>query len=193
AAMDRLAIGVSVLDGDGRVVHGNAEFYRQLEAYPEMTVDAAGRMRLRNGKDQLALDYLRKGPGSHGRFGARPRKEALGTAEDGVLCVEVLPLHTSAELGTTPLDGAIVYSVDTSRPTQLDPSPLRQIYGLTPTEAELTEQIAMGRTNAEMAEIRDRSVATVNAQVKSLLAKTGCVNRTQFVRLLMNFSPNVLI
>ncbi|MEO1549568.1 MAG: helix-turn-helix transcriptional regulator [Pseudomonadota bacterium] len=193
AAIDNLAIGVCVLDAGGRIIHSNSEFRRQVESHAEMSVDAAGRVRLRNGKDQLALDALREGPLAHGKFGARPRKEALGTAQDGVLCVEVAPLGSLAEIGSTPLSGAVLYSVDTSRPSELDPSALRQIYGLTEAEAEVAEQIAAGRTNAEMADQRGRSVATVNSQVKSLLAKTNCANRTQFVRLLLNFSPNVLI
>ena len=37
-------------------------------------------------------------------------------------------------------------------------------------------------TNREIAGHRDRSVETINTQVKSLLAKADCANRTQLIR-----------
>jgi DNA-binding NarL/FixJ family response regulator len=50
--------------------------------------------------------------------------------------------------------------------------------------------VAEGLTNAQIAERRNRSIATINTQVKSILSKTQCLTRTQFVRLMMSFSTD---
>ncbi len=65
-------------------------------------------------------------------------------------------------------------------------------YGLTKAELSLTDAIAEGLTNAQIAERHGRAVATINGQVKSVLSKTGCATPTQFVRLLMSFGSDFL-
>ncbi|WP_144186629.1 helix-turn-helix transcriptional regulator [Elioraea rosea] len=50
---------------------------------------------------------------------------------------------------------------------------------LTPREAEVLDLIAMGRTNADIALVLAIGVNTVATHVRSILAKTGCANRTE--------------
>jgi DNA-binding CsgD family transcriptional regulator len=50
---------------------------------------------------------------------------------------------------------------------------------LTPREAEVLGLIAMGRTNADIAHVLAIGVNTVATHVRSILAKTGCANRTE--------------
>jgi DNA-binding CsgD family transcriptional regulator len=52
--------------------------------------------------------------------------------------------------------------------------------------------VAEGLTNAQIAERRDRSIATINTQVKSILSKTQCLTRAQFVRLVLGFGTNFI-
>ena len=58
----------------------------------------------------------------HGRFGARPRKEALGAdAVDGpALAVEIAPLTSPRVTGERNLEGFLVCSLDTTRSIDLD-------------------------------------------------------------------------
>ena len=42
--------------------------------------------------------------------------------------------------------------------------------------------LAEGLTNRQISDRRNRSVETINSQVKSLLAKADCANRTQLIR-----------
>ena len=51
-------------------------------------------------KAAARLDKLMTDLGSHGIFGARPRKEAIITAEESLLCLELSPLHRSDEIGS---------------------------------------------------------------------------------------------
>jgi len=66
---------------------------------------------------------------------------------------------------------------------------LSRVYSdLTATELSVVELICQGLTNSEIAQQRERSVETVNSQVKAILDKSRATNRTQLVRLLSNFS-----
>jgi DNA-binding CsgD family transcriptional regulator len=195
AAMDRLRIGVCILDRRGNVVVANEEFQRQRERYGAFRIDPGGRLHLHDKADGARFKELFSDALEHGRYGARPRKEAIATAHDdgiGALCIEIAPLDQVEEIGSRRLCGAIVYSLDTSLPTFCDPSLLQSVFALTNAEAELIELVGDGLTNAEIADRRSRSVETVNTQVKSVLSKTQCANRTQFVRLFMNFGADYL-
>lgn len=193
AAMDRLNIGMCILDRLGRVMHANEEFHRQEQDYRVFEIRPDGQLRLFRGADQALFEKLKEDALNHGKFGARPRKEAVVSQADQYLCLEVTPLRTSEELGTAPLNGYVLYSTDTSRPVRCNPLPIRQAFGLTEAEYGLVEAIGQGLTNAQIAELRDRSVATINAQVKSILSKTHCSTRTQFVRLMMGFGVDFLV
>ena len=195
AAMDMLTIGVCILDSRGFIVATNREFERQYDAYRTFRRSPEGKLRFSNLADERHFTELASDPMNHGQFGARPRKEAVPVFNDGnvgALCIESVPLQQSAEMGSTIFNGAIVYSMDTSVPMHHDASALRKIFGLTEAEAALADLLSQGMTNTQIAEQRDRAVATINAQVKSLLSKTDCANRTQFVRLLANFGANFL-
>ncbi|MCY6380604.1 helix-turn-helix transcriptional regulator [Hoeflea prorocentri] len=192
AAMDRLKIGVCVLDGKGRVVVANEEFSRQLDTYKVFRTSLRGELMLLRDGDQMRLEALKADAVNHGKFGARPRKEAISTDNKSYLCIEISPLYKSEDLGAGVFDGCILYSTDTSMPVHCHTSPLKLAYRLTNAELDLAESIAEGLTNAQIAERRGRAVATVNAQVKSILSKTHCSTRTQFVRLLMSFGADFI-
>lgn len=192
-AMDRLKVGVCVLDPEGLVLLSNEEFDRQKRSYEVFRISPENTLRLAKPGLQARLKALIDDALTHGEFGARPRKEALivELADDlSALCIEVAPLGNLSTLGDTGFGGAILYSLDASQPIDVNLEPVKQVYKLTPVECELAELLGRGLTNAQIAQERGRAVATVNAQVKSLLAKTDADNRTQFVRLLLSFGAD---
>ncbi len=195
AGMDALNVGFCFLDQHGRVVTTNAEFDRQCDAYEAFRITPEGRLTLHSGADGGQFEALTENSLNHGRFGARPRKEAIAVNRDesyDALCIEISPLEKSEEIGSTPLKGFVLRSLDTSRRLDVDAGLLQPVFGLTNTETALAGLVGTGLTNQEIADQRERSVETVNAQVKSLLLKTGCANRTQFVRLLTTFGVTFL-
>ena len=192
AAMDRLTIGVSILDAKGNLVVENEEFRRQRDAFRIFGITPSGSLHLFKPGDQKRFETLKADALNHGKFGARPRKEAIAADHDTFLCIEVAPLQRSGEIGSKAFDGYIVYSSDTSLPVRCQTLPIKLAYGLTDAELSVVDEIAQGLTNRQIAERRDRAVATVNAQVKSILSKTHCSTRTQFVRLMMSFGTDYL-
>jgi DNA-binding CsgD family transcriptional regulator len=194
--IDMLIIGVCILDRQGRIVHLNQEFQRQIDNYPVFRKDRSGRLIMRSAKPAEALDELRGSLANHGRFGARPRKEAINTIIDdkpNTLCVEVAPLTTADEFGEPKLNGHIVYSMDAGNFYEIDSEILASIFSLTQAEASILELLAEGLTNAQISERRAKSVETVNSQVKSILEKTQSANRTQLIRLATNISSSFVV
>jgi len=189
-AMDSLRIGVCVLDERGYVIISNDEFARQRDRYDVFRIDTAGRLRLHDRADPRRFDELRIGTHGHGRFGARPRKEAIVTDDaspSAAICIEIAPFEKSDAFGISRFDGAVLYTIDTALGFHCDVKALQNVFALTDAEAETATMVGEGMTNPMIAERRDRAVQTVNTQVKTLLAKTGCTTRTEFVRLLLGF------
>lgn len=191
-AIDRLAVGVCVLDSNGCVVVKNTEFDRQLAEIPAFRVDRYGKLFMNRDEDQALFASLCADAMRHGRHGARPRKEAIGAGTGEHLCIEVIPLDQAADFGSSRFGGCVLYSQDPSVPMACDTGAIQRAYGLTDAELQLVDLICEGLTNAQIAERRDRSISTINSQVKSILAKTDCATRTQFVRLTMSFGGSYL-
>ena len=186
-AMDRVGTGVCLLDHAGHIVAQNLEFSRQIETHSALSQTRDGKLRLGGSSEMLKMAQLMKSAANHGKFGGRPRKEALPVGPNGFLCIELSPLHSSAEMGNKPFDGFLLFSQDTTLPLRFNAQALQSAFGLTDAEMIAAELMADGLTNNQIAEQRERSVSTINAQVKSILSKTDCATRTQFVRLLVSF------
>lgn len=194
--IDMLVIGVCILDATGRIVHSNHEFRRQLENYPVFRKDPAGKLVMNGAGSSGALAELRGDLSNHGRFGARPRKEAIVSLVDDkphTLCIEVAPLTSANEFGEPSLNGHIVYSMDTGSFYEINGEMLASMFSLTQAEAAVLEMMAEGLTNMQISERRAKSVETVNSQVKSLLEKTRSANRTQLIRLATNISSSFIL
>lgn len=194
--IDMLVIGVCILDANGRIVHCNHEFRRQAESYPIYGKDPAGRLVMRKSGSNGALAELRGDLSNHGRFGARPRKEAIVCMVDDkphTLCVEVAPLTCANEFGEPKLNGHIIYSMDTGSFYAINGEMVASMFSLTQAEAAVLEMVAEGLTNIQIPERRAKSVETINSQVKSILEKTRSANRTQLIRLATNISASFVV
>ena len=194
--LDKLLVGICVLDANGCIALSNREFQRQMDWHTVFRRDGSGRLVMRSDQAQSALSELRKDVANHGRFGARPRKEAIISdvgGEPHTLCVEVVPLNSAEELGEKQLRGHIIYSMDTSSSYAINSDILKSLFSLTQAEAAILELMAEGLTNPQISERRSKSQETINSQVKSILIKTGTANRTQVIRLATNISSSFIL
>lgn len=192
--MDTLNLGICIVDGAGRVIYKNTEFLRQLDKYDAIQVGPTGHLSFDQSKFDAPMDRLFGHHSAHGKFGARPRKEAIAsTLPDDptfALCIEIAPLPHATEFGENTLDGHIVYSLDTSLSFDVRTDLMQQLFSLTKSEASIVQLMAEGLTNQQISDQRNKSIHTVNSQVKSVLSKTNASNRTQLIRLATNLSIN---
>ena len=192
-SLDLLQIGVCVLSNTGTIVFTNAEFKRQLDAYHVFRVTADQKLEMTGAESHAALATLRSDISQHGRWGARPHKEAIITDDDihaRALCIEVCPLSSLDDLDAGKLDGHIIYSLDSSVSVQIDAGMVAKAFHLTQAERDVLNYLSEGLTNAEISDRREKSIETVNSQVKSILSKTNSANRTQLLRLVTSISTN---
>ena len=195
-SLDQLIVGVCLIDSRGMIVTANSEFRAQMADYGVFRLDARGRLLMRSDEAMRRFDRLTSDPNDHGHFGGRPRKEAIVTTingEEHTLCIEVVPLRKASPFGESNLAGHIIYAMDTGKRFSIDEETVAPLFSLTKAEASVLKLMADGLTNPQISDERDRSLETINSQVKSVLEKTGSANRTQAIRLAVNVSSSFLV
>lgn len=188
--LDGLPIGVGIVTGAGHLAYGNSEFHRIAQDHAEVTL-AAGRLGFQGAAAQPELRALMEDQRAHGRHGARPRREAvfvpMGDQDQG-LFIEICPIARHPDLDNFGAGARLVSILDSTRNRQVDPSILARFFPLSKSEQAVLHLVTEGHSNAEIAEIRGRSVETVNSQLKSLLRKTSARNRTELVKVAVGLS-----
>ena len=195
-ALDRLKVGICILDDKNRVVLKNAEFERQCEFSQVFQIDAKGRFHIMDPNVANDFERMRIDKSFHGRFGARPRKEALWDEANNSrrsFCVEVCPIEGNDELGLSNLSGSLIISTDCSIDYGIDTHTICEMFNLTGAEARILQMLQTGDTNKEISDRVERSSETVKKQIASILGKTNCRNRTQLVRMVTNINASNLI
>jgi DNA-binding CsgD family transcriptional regulator len=79
----------------------------------------------------------------------------------------------------------VVFVSDPERTPELPLDRLSRLYGLTPAEAQLTQQLASGLDLREIAAASNRAMNTVRAQLKQVFHKTGARRQAELVRLVL--------
>ncbi|MEM7290672.1 MAG: helix-turn-helix transcriptional regulator [Pseudomonadota bacterium] len=193
--LNLLKSAVCIIDAERRIILKNTEFDRQVESYDVFSVGADGRLAFTHEKSMKPAEQMFSNIGFHGRFGARPRKEAieLPTAKSPhELCLEIIPLGKTKQLDKGFHQGSIIFCLDTSLHSDIDVSGMSKAYGLTHSEKSVLHLIADGLSNRQIAETAGKSVETVNSQVKSILSKSMTSNRTQLIRLASQINSHLV-
>jgi DNA-binding CsgD family transcriptional regulator len=173
-ALDHLNLGVCVLDPQARVIEKNGEFDRQIDELGAFWLSPDGKLVLNEQVDRTKFYELLEDFRNHGAFGARPRKEAVVVNmqdKAGALCLELLPPTDFMESGRNDSRFAVLISRDTTRPIQIDLHTAGRAFKLTSAETQVLDLVCRGLTNPAIAIERDRSVETINAQVKTSSGK----------------------
>lgn|GEM_PF-744012 len=189
-----LRVGIALLDHRGELVFANHEFQRQMDAFGAFHLGPDKRLLARLDDGANGLAELLSNIQAHGRYGARPRKEALMhpiNHRESALCIEVCPLTRPNFFNGEQLNGYALFSLDTSLAIHVDTDAMAQFFSLTRSETEVLDLLAKGMTNAEICEQRNRSLETVNTQVKSVLQKTMASSRSQLMRVALQYSRNI--
>lgn len=181
--LDSTGHGFIMVDGRMRILDMNTMAKR--------CIDGATGLRVRHGRltasgtDQNAR--LRKAVADAAAAG----RGAVACAEpywrhldlpDGDAALTVEPLPTGG-LAFTPHGAAVVRIVPLRTVRRSVLTALRQLYGLTQTEAQVAEALGRGLTPAEIAEDRGITTGTARWHVKQVLLKTDCRRQADVVAL----------
>jgi len=191
AALERLNYGVLLLGSDGELRHANRranDIARRTRAF---SAGASGRLQASAGSLSARLHKAVQTAAQ-----CTDESELPGTALRlrGMTGSEVHAYVVPVPGGPHRVDAnvvAMMFVADPQSTLPNFPEKLRQIYHLSPTEAQLAEALVNGRSLKQFAVERGTSLNTVRTQLRSLAAKVGAKRQVDVVRCILT-GPAVL-
>ena len=195
--IDRLPMGVALLDAAGRILCLNRAGQAMVDARDGLRL-WQGRLQAEQGAEARRLAHALEAAVS---AGARTAAARRGEAADlrvsrpsgrAPYLLTVLPLSPEAagpfgDAGGGGGDGAriraAVYIVDPAAVAPGLGARLGGLFGLTPVEAALVADLLADLTPAEIGDRRGVAISTVRSQLRSIFAKTGTSRQSELMNL----------
>ena len=193
AALDRLPIGVFVVDSGGRVAKKNRAAERLLEMADGLSVSNA---RLEAGKpgETAALHALvasalsARAPGLHSEAMLISRPSGNRSFH---LYTAPVPLGSGVRFSDE--RNAVVFVSDPSPMVETPPEILQRTYGLTLAEARLAGLLVAGHSLDEAVFAFGTSLNTVKTQLRGLFTKLDVHRQSDLIRLLLTGPASLAI
>jgi DNA-binding CsgD family transcriptional regulator len=183
-ALERLGLGVVIVDSQCRVAYLNATAERLAQARNAIVV-SNGRLSLPGRRNDARLQQAIVEATGGGRPDTARAGTSLRLRSQETISVNITPLaqDSLAVLGSPALALILVGHPD----QQAMPSEgaLREAYGLTPSEARLTAALVSGDTLQIYADSSGLSMSTVKTHLRGVFAKTGEDRQSGLVRRVM--------
>jgi DNA-binding CsgD family transcriptional regulator len=187
-ALDRLSVGVVLLDRHASVEHVNAQAKRMLGARDGLSLAGQGLV----AGDPSAAACLARAIESALRDDLLEAQHFSSTVAVPRSCgrrpyllqFAPLPRRNSFSGGAR----VIVFITDPDREVSLDPAILGRSFGITPAEARLAARLCAGDTLASAAQHCDVAETTAKTQLARLFQKTNARSQAQLVRLLLSLA-----
>ena len=184
--IDGLAVGVFLIDADGRLVHANEAGKTLLGTGHAISTGHEGVLRL----DRQSLRDLLPQPGR-----AAPGSAYLETSTGERLVAHVLPLADGARrftgLGGDAVAALFVQPADFDPPSI--PESLARAFALTPGELRVALATIRHDGVADVAETLGISEATVRTHLHRIFAKTDTKRQADIVKLVAGFKSPLVI
>lgn len=185
-AMEHLALGIVILDREGRPIHANAALRTIVADHDGIGLSADG---LRFGHRIVqthAQRLLANAIATASGFGLEAGGQVAVTRPSGRrpyrVTIAPLPLREPIFIADRP--AAIVLVADPERAPAPAVETLRALYRLTPRETELAIALADGATLSAVAERLGITVGTARVHMTTIYAKTGTTRQAELVSLL---------
>ena len=192
SVLDKLLVGLVILDASGRLVVANATARSCCEAAGTLRLD--GRLRAMPPQTDAKLQRLIQDTAMTAN-GRESRDGGLVAVEKrsrlGSLLLEVMPIRDDGLPDGENIKGAAVFIIDPASPLKLSVASLTKIFKLTPTEHEVADALLNGAQVRQIAEQRGNSIETVRTHLKNILSKTGSSSQLDLMRLTMKATPPI--
>jgi DNA-binding CsgD family transcriptional regulator len=168
--LDDFALAIFVTDPELRVLEQNAAARELLEQGRGLCM-VRGTLRATTARDN---DALARAIGQCVAFPSRSPSTHGASLETG--CEPPLHVFVRALSGTASTARAsriAIYVVDRQQQASLDAELLRRVYGFSPAEIRVLNELMAGETVESIAAILSISVYTVRSHLKRLFGKTG--------------------
>ncbi len=182
-ALDRLDTGVLVMDGTCRILHASAMADTLLRGNPALAV-VRGRLSLHPPalRDRLLASVHAAMETARGRVGTPGSALSIPRRQRMPLTLEVAPLRPAALAFGEERPAVLVFIRDPEAPLAV--AKLRELFGLTRTEAVVAAALGRGQSLDDIATEMGIGLGTVRTHLKRILFKTGTHRQAQAVALL---------
>lgn len=188
AVLDRLPMGVLVVDVDSRVIFING-VAKKIISGGGLTVDEDGFCRAKTPTESAELNGLLSAALYPGRADNLDEASALTLSRASEQAP--LSLMVSAIGNDRTFHGAVIFLVDPDNPVAISNQALVKLYGLTPTEARLVNGLVSGGRLEDLAQQWRVSLHTLRAQLKQIFAKTETRRQSDLIKRVLT-GPAVL-
>lgn len=186
-AIDQLAMGSIILDGQARVLRTNNAAQMLLQGNPALQVknglllvgDRNENKAFRSLVDQVLQAHRDSEPGFVKAFRLGPAEAANSLG----LLIRPLPLVESSEGKANPSVGIFISDPNQRRVVPADV--LAELFGFTPAESSLALLLANGLTLDEASDELGVSRNTAKSHLSSVFSKTGITRQTKLVQLIL--------
>lgn len=184
--MDRLSVGVVILDEAGRVVRCSSAAEAALAARDGIQLQA-GRLRAASAREDRDLQAAIRAALQQGDARPASRGLSLGRPSGGrSLGVIVQPVPAGGGSGLAASARVAVYIRDPEASAEVEGELVRQLFDLTPAEAAVARRLTAGLSLEDAASSLDISRNTARAHLRSIFSKSGITRQTELVRLMLN-------
>lgn len=192
ATLDAIAIGVLLVDADGRVLHANVAARSMLQHGDPIgmsggrlsAVDAAATSRL--------LAAVADAAAAEAGIGDSGLGVPLASALTSLHVAHVLPVSRGdvrSRLMPRAVAAIFVSSADGAPPMKL--GPVAEAFGLTPAEARLLDRLVRGETLEEAAAALNVAKTTSRTHMARILTKTGTRRQANLLALVHRLVPSL--
>ena len=190
-AIDQLAIATIIIDHEGRIVRHNATAAQILAEGGALQV-TGGRIALdpRNRNDELRqiLKLVRWGKQHQVGF---PKIIPIERDTGDELRLIVQPIGTPGYMPSPNMPALVLFIRDPARHTRIHARSLRDMFGLTPMEANIAASFANGLSLEQTALSLGIARNTVRTHLRSVFTKTGVSRQSQLVHRLYASLPEL--
>lgn len=194
AALDRVKIGVCVVEPRGHIVVANNEAERIFSLNDGIMRGFDERILCARDSDTAALhdavdSVSRTAVGQNvcnetllavdRRSGAKP------------FLIEAVPLRDSLQEIDPGFTGAMVSIIDPENSRAFSTQNVAKLFGLSATEAEVCRLLVDGMSNEHIAETRNVSIETIKTQVRSIYRKVNVTGRADLIREILTVNPPI--
>jgi DNA-binding CsgD family transcriptional regulator len=185
-AVQQLAVGTVILDGEGRVCDANPLARTLLEQGDGIRL-VEGRLRVHATREEAEFrrivgELIAAHSAAPGVVQALRVSRPSGRADLGLI-VRPVPREPGADSGTAP--ALAVFISDPEERSAAPVAVLVKLFGFTPTEAQLALALANGLNLEEVARSLGMSRNTARAHLRAVFAKTGISRQGALVRLIL--------
>jgi DNA-binding NarL/FixJ family response regulator len=182
AALNRVPVGVVVVDDTAKVVFMNPQGAEIVAAKDGLTVGIDNALRGSSPKDTEALQVLIRevidGGGRTSRAMALERPSMLRS-------YSILVSRLEQEGADTAGANALLFVTDPEHRLEVAPTVVARLFGLTASEARLAAALARGDSLDEAAEAIGVTLSTARTYLKQIFSKTGTGRQGELIRMIL--------